>query len=342
MRIAAFTGGRSTSSARFRVRQLIAPLRHESVEMVEFIAKFSSWPPRNRWLRPLWLPATTAQRVPGIINSHRYDLTLLQREMVSTLITLERITKRPRIMDVDDAVWLNPRGDNFKRLLKICDAGICGNSFLAEYVSTVIKNILVMPTLVDTERFQPATAEAINHARPVIGWSGLHAGSKYLFAIERPLKVVLEKYPDAVLRVVSDRPLVFSKLPKRRVQFIRWSPEVSVEVGSLQEMTVGLMPIDDSLWSRGKCSYKMLLYMACGVPVVVSPFGMNAEVLEKGQVGFGAKSDDEWVDAISALIDDSTLRTALGDKARSVVLDHYSISSQLPYLADFIRKVKNG
>lgn len=340
IRVAAFTGGRTMSSARFRIRQLIAPLSWESIDVAENAALFSSWPPRSRWLRPIWFLATLGQRLPAVVRSHQYDLTILQREMVSTYVTLEGLTRCPRVMDVDDAVWLHERGAFFKRLLRKCEAAICGNDFLAAYVSTVIPNILVLPTLVDTMRFQPDNAMQARNSRPIIGWSGLHAGSKYLLTIERPLKLLLEKYPDVVLRIVSDRPVHFSILPKRQIQFVKWSPEI--EVGSLQDITMGLMPIDDSLWSRGKCSYKMLLYMACGIPVVVSPYGMNREVLSQSEVGYGAQSDDEWVDAMSALIDDSSLRMAFGKNARSVVLDNYSITSQLPRLVNFLKRLSNA
>lgn len=339
MRIAAFTGGRTISSARFRVRQLIKPLSHQSIRVTEFPAAFSSWPPRNRWMRPLWFPATILERIPAVIRSHSFDLTILQREMVSTFNTLEGFTGGPRVMDVDDAVWLHPRGANFQRILKLCDAAICGNSFLSDYVSKTVSNIIEVPTLVDTERFQPIIGTTRGEERPIIGWSGLHAGSKYLLAIERPLKIVLEKYPDAILRIVSDRRPEFNELPPDRIQFVRWSSDYSIEVGTMQNLTVGLMPIDDSLWSRGKCSYKMLLYMACGIPVVVSPFGMNADVLSKADVGFGAKTDDEWVDAISALIESWTLNKSLGENARSVVCDNYSIASQLPNLTKFLKGI---
>jgi len=342
MRVLAFTGGHTISSARYRVRQLIGPLSKEAIVVTEYIAKYSSWPPPCKWIRPFWFLLTLAQRLPGIVTSRSYDLTILQREMVSTFVTLEGFTRRPRVIDIDDAVWLHQRGHNFKHLLRMCDAAVCGNTFLADHVSQVTPEVLVLPTLVDSMRFKPAHDMKETKSRPIIGWSGLHSGSKYLLAIEKPLKIVLEKYPDALLRIVSDKAPDLSAIPKHRMQFVRWSPEDSVEVGSLQDMTVGLMPIDDTLWSRGKCSYKMLLYMACGIPVVVSPYGMNSEVLSKGMVGFGAKSDDQWVEAISALIENSSLGQTLGANGRSVVLEHYSISSQLPLFVNFLRKVRNG
>lgn len=340
IRVAAFTGGSTMSSARFRIRQLVDPLRHAAIDVTEYIARFSSWPPASRWIRPIWFPVTLGQRLPAILGSYRHDLTILQREMASTFVTLEGLTKSPRVMDVDDAVWLHPRGIFFKKILAKCEAAICGNNFLASYVSTFIPKILVLPTLVDTLRFKPPNTLPVSGSRPIIGWSGLHVGSRYLLTIEKPLMRLLERYPDAILRIVSDRRIEFSIIPNDRIQFIKWSPEV--EVKTLQKITIGLMPIDDSPWSRGKCSYKMLLYMACGIPVVVSPYGMNRDVLSKGEVGYGPKSEDEWFDAMSTLIDNSALRSTFGNNARSVVVDYYSINSQIHQLVEFLVDISNG
>src|SRR3954470_5821606 len=117
MRVAAFTGGRKISSARFRVRQYLPGLREHGIDVHEFIARFGSWPPRSAAIRPLWLGATLAQRLPAVLQSHSYDAVLLQRELVSTLVTLERLTKSPRILDLDDAVWLNRDNGFLARLI---------------------------------------------------------------------------------------------------------------------------------------------------------------------------------------------------------------------------------
>src|SRR5215831_2933661 len=106
IRVAAFTGSRTISSPRFRVRQYIPHLRQQEIYVTEHIARFGSWPPDKKAYRPLWFPVTVLDRVPSVVRSYQYDLTLLQREMVSTLVTLERFTRRPRVLDVDDAVWL--------------------------------------------------------------------------------------------------------------------------------------------------------------------------------------------------------------------------------------------
>jgi len=158
----------------------------------------------------------------------------------------------------------------------------------------------------------------------------------YLHAIEQPLGEVLRRNPRATLRVVCDRPPDLPSL-RGRVAFVRWSPEV--EVRSIQDMTVGLMPLDDSVAARGKCSLKMLLYMACGVPVVVSPIGANRDVLSRGEVGFGALSADDWVDALDLILRAPERAREIGARGRAVVEEHFSVQALAPRLATLLRGV---
>ena len=278
------------------------------------------------------MPATVVDRIPGVMKSHRNDVTLLQREMVSTLLTLERFTHRPRVLDVDDAVWLNGRAErNFPALVKMCDGVICGNDFIAENVRRWNSEIFVLPTAVDTDLFRPITKPA----KQIIGWSGLAFNLKFLLGIEPALAAVLDKHKNAVLRVVSSIKPVFRLLDDSRVEYIPWSFEN--EVKTIQEMSIGLMPIDDDAWGRGKCSYKMLLYMSCGLPVVVSPVGMNNEVLSKGTVGFGPRSVSEWADSLSWLLENQEKGNAMGMAGRKVVEDYYSLRLLAPQFAGYLR-----
>jgi glycosyltransferase involved in cell wall biosynthesis len=322
-RVAAFTGSKAIPSRRFRVLQYVTSLEKMGITIDEYVSRFGSWPPANKLLRPFWLVGTVLDRIIPVAKSNKYDLTLLQRELVSTLLTLERFTRRPRVLDVDDAVWLkNSRSrKNFMALVKICDGVICGNNFLAENISQWNNNIIVLPTAVDTDRFHPACNKPSH--KKIIGWSGLSSGAKYLLSIEKNLYQILRNRQDAVLRVVSDTKPEFQWLDDSMIEFIPWSP--SNEVRTIQEMSVGLMPLDDTLWSRGKCSYKMLLYMSCGVPVVVSPYGMNGEVLSLGHVGFSAKSSSEWIEGISYLLDNPDQARIMGLMGRQTVEANFSL-----------------
>jgi glycosyltransferase involved in cell wall biosynthesis len=121
------------------------------------------------------------------------------------------------------------------------------------------------------------------------------------------------------------------KVPSSRVDWVKWTERG--EVTAIQSMDIGIMPLDDTTWTRGKCSYKMLQYMACGLPVVVSPVGMNAEVLSLGECGYGARTESQWVEGLVGLIEDWDLRQRLGAVGRRVVESNFSIQAVVPKLA---------
>lgn len=335
IRVAAFTGG-EYSSPRFRVKQYIPHLRGYGIQVTEYLARFGSWPPVKKIWRPFWLPATIINRIPGVLRSYQHDITLLNREMVSTLVTLEGFTRRPRVLDVDDAVWLAPRASRtFPILAKMCDGIVCGNEFIAETVQKWNKSTFVLPTAVDTNQFRPSGISSGARSKQIIGWSGVFSNLKYLYSIEDALAAVMAKRKDVVLRVVSGIKPTFRRLDKSRVEYIPWSPQNDAQ--TIREMSIGLMPIEDSLWGRGKCSYKMLLYMSCGLPVVVSPVGMNNEVLSRGNVGFGPRSESEWIECLSWLLDNPEEGRKMGLAGRKIVEEHYSLPLLCPRLARHLR-----
>ena len=338
LRVAALTGGTGIPSARFRVRQLIAPLAREDILMKEMPAALSAYPPASKALRPLWLAGSLCARLPQVLSTHRYDAVLLQRELLSTLYTLERFTGRPRIFDVDDAIWLHPRGAFAGRLAAACDAVICGNAYLADYFSRFNKDVSVIPTAVDTAVYVPAPAR--RPQAPTVGWVGTSSNFRYLYQIEPALKVFLERVPDARLRIMADSAPTLRRLPADRVTFHQWSP--AAEVALIQELTVGIMPLEDTEWARGKCSFKMLSYLSCAVPVVVSPVGMNKEVLAHGACGYGADSVEAWIEALETLCRDADMARAYGERGRAIVEQHYSLDAVVPRVAGVIRDVIHG
>ena len=134
---------------------------------------------------------------------------------------------------------------------------------------------------------------------------------------------VFQHCRQAKLLIVADRPPQFKSLPASRVLFERWTP--SRELAAFAHMSIGLMPLADNAWCNGKCSYKMLCYMAAGLPVVVTAAGMNREVLGLGEVGLSAGCEQEWVDAFATLLEDADLRRRMGDAGRAVVEQHFSL-----------------
>ncbi|MBI1920105.1 MAG: glycosyltransferase [Geobacter sp.] len=337
IRVAAYTPGRHTPSARFRVRQYLPFFKKAGIEVHEYVPREGTYPPSERLKRPLWAVKSILERIPAVVRSHEYDVTLLQREMFSSHITLEPFTKRPRILDVDDAIWDNRRGAFAESLARMCDAVICGNAFLAEQFRKWNSRVYIVPTAVDTKRFRPSLA---SKEKQIIGWSGSSSGFHYLYGIEKALATVLTKFPSVILRIIADAAPRFAQIPSERWEFVRWAPEI--EVQAIQGMTIGIMPLDNSIKARGKCSFKMLCYMACGVPVVVSPVGMNVELLAKGDIGYAASSTEEWVDGIALLVEDPVTAKRKGQTGRRICIEHYDVHLVASRIAKIIDEVACG
>lgn len=339
--VLAFTQGRTIPSTRFRLEALVGPLATNGVRLRLAHPPVGSYPPRSRLLRPAWGAAALAGRLPGVLRSRagRPKVVLLQREMVSTFATLERLTGRPRVLDVDDAIFLYRKGKAAAAIAQSCDLVLCGNAYLQDWFRQHCAWTEILPTAVDPSRYCPP-ADPPDSAAPVIGWTGSSSGFPFLSSIEPALARVLSLRPAARLRVVADRPPTLPLLPKDRVDYVRWSP--SAEVPALQGMSVGLMPLPDTPWTRGKCGLKMLLYLSCGVPAVASPVGMNRDVIAAGPGAIGATSEDEWVDAILGLLDSPEQARAAGLDGRRLVEQKYGVDRVAADAARFLRQVAGG
>lgn len=341
LRVTAITGGRNDPSARFRIEQMIAPLREERLDVIWKPAPVSSYAPATMIMRPAWFLATVVARIPSVIDSWRSSVTWLGREMVATVCTLEPFLKRPVVLDVDDAIWLPRGGHGIRRLVRHVDLVFAGNDFIADWFRAVGLPVEVVPTAVDVTRFRPSTPPVPGQKKEiVIGWTGTSSNHEALLDIAGALNTVMRARPQTRLLIVSDARPRLDELPSGRVDFVRWSPVN--EVNTIQSMDVGLMPLGDTDWARGKCSYKMLLYMACGLPVVVSPVGMNANVLEMGSIGYGAVGAADWEDALIALVDSEEERLAMGQTAREVTTQYFSIEIVAELLAQGLRRAANA
>lgn len=331
--VAALTGGVKTPSARFRIRQYINRLAHHGIcveEHIPFFQKSCGWPS----------PFKTAARIPALFRSRNADLIWLNKELVQGYPTFERLLKRPRVLDADDAIWLSrPLG----RLAGKCiaaqmDAVIAGNLYLADYFEKFCSQVHVVPTGIDLNRYLLRDPESTAMSgKFVIGWTGLARNYDQLDAIALPLKSFLNAHSDAELMLVSNRPWKTPVIDPNRIRYIPWSPDI--EVTAIHSMSVGIMPLEDTKWTRGKCSFKMLQYMAAGVPVIVSPVGMNRDVLAKGRIGFSANSNDQWYQTLELLYKDCSLQIELGREGRSVIEQFYDADKIAEQLAGIFKSL---
>jgi glycosyltransferase involved in cell wall biosynthesis len=331
-KVTALTGSKHDPSSRFRIRQFIKPLRALGVEVTEY------WPLISRYkIEPLpWLVA--AMRVPGLAASRFSDITWLGRELISGRCSFERLAGKKRLFDVDDAIWLSAGSDFSAEIVSSCDGVIAGNRFLAEHYEQLGAKVWLVPTSVDTELWRPRT-RAID-GRWTIGWSGSWANLQFLYPIEDALADFLAQNPDSRLLIVCDRRPLFKKLPADSWEFVPWS--IENEIGLVQQMHAGLMPLADSELARGKCGFKMLSYMSCAIPVVVNAVGVNSEILRQDEVGFAASAPEEWFAALTSLHNDRALGLRLGAAGRSVVQEHYSVIKSAELLAEIFRSVVDG
>jgi hypothetical protein len=322
MRVAAYTGGVAVPSARARVRQYIDPLDRLGITVREYPLPWGNILPRQRGLRPLWMALTATARTATLACSWKADVTWISRQLLPAFAPLQALAKRPMILDVDDAVWLNTGGHRAQALARASDLVVCGNSFLADQFSRWNRNVTIIPTAVNTSWYRPRRPRE-NASALVLGWTGTSGNFPFLYSIEGALVRVLQHCSRATLLVVADRPPQFKHLPESRVEFERWTPRT--ELAAFAHMSIGLMPLADTAWCNGKCSYKMLCYMAAGLPVVVTAAGMNREVLAMGDVGFSADCEQQWVDALTALLSDADLRQRMGAAGRAVVEERFSL-----------------
>lgn len=332
VRCAFLTQGPLIPSSRFRVEQYQPLLKDLGIDPLVLHSRFGAYPPSTRFLRPIWGVAALLDGYSRVSAANACDVVLLQRELLSTVFSAERYLKRPFVFDVDDAIFLNARRQSIQKIASSAKSIIVGNTYLADYFSQ-FGEVVIIPTSVDCEYFSPGNA---NQLELVLGWSGSSSGLKYLYDIETALSVVMERYPFVCLKVVSNQPPQFKCLPKSRVYFEQWSQPR--EVDALREFSIGLMPLLDTPWERGKCSFKMLTYMSVGKPVVVSPVGMNLELLKMAHLGFGASYHDEWVEALCILIEDETLRLTLGKNGRETAVRFFDTRMQARRLSEVLIK----
>lgn len=332
IKVTALTASKIDPSSRFRIRQFVRALGNLGVEVSEYT------PIINRYkIEPLpWLAMAT--RIPGLVASRFSDVTWLGRELVSGRYSLERWAGKKRVFDVDDAIWLPYESDFSEKIVQHCDGVIAGNNFLAKHYEKLGAKVWMVPTAVDTDIWKPPAGSAKNEW--TIGWIGSWANLKFLYEIEEVLAVFLAEHSEARLLVVCDRKPSFTKLPGKSWRYEQWS--VENEVGLVQQMDLGLMPLDDSETARAKCGFKMLSYMSVGIPVVVSPVGVNKEILALDQVGLAASSPNDWYEALERLSNNHQLGQQMGAAGRRVVQEHYSVIANAPKLVDIFHEVAEG
>lgn len=333
--VAALTGRVNSPASRVRIRQYIGRLAADGIEVQDHIPVFATG-------CGLPSPFKMAARLPGLWRSRPADLVWIIRTLVQGYECFERFLHRPRLMDVDDAIWLNrPFGRwTVPDVARHMDAITVGNNYLADYFHKYCRAVYVVPTCIDLSRYHLRDESAGEPDKFVIGWTGLSSNYRYLEAIEPVLARFLQDHGRATVSLLANKPWQSREIPPDRLTFTAWTAHN--EAQALHDYSVGIMPLGDDRWTRGKCSFKMLQYMAVGLPVIVSPVGMNKEVLEQGEIGLGPTTPQGWYEALEALYHDWDLQRRLGAQGRHVVETYYSAEVAAGQLARIIRRTVGG
>jgi glycosyltransferase involved in cell wall biosynthesis len=285
------------------------------------------------------------RRIGALLQVRRFDVVIVEKELFPFLPAfaerLLRVLGVPYVVDYDDALFhrydlhssklvRGVLGRKIDAVMRHAAVVVAGNDYLAERARQAgARRVELIPTVVDTHRYQPRQAPP--NETPVIGWIGTPNTSRYL----QPLLPVFEAL-QARMRVrvvaVGARSEDFAGTP---VETLPWSEETEVE--SIQQFDIGIMPLPDSPWERGKCGYKLIQCMACGVPVVASPVGVNTVIVNSGKNGLLAR-DDEWDEHLTTLLQDPELRRFFGAQGRKDVENWYSLEVQAPRLLNAIRE----
>jgi glycosyltransferase involved in cell wall biosynthesis len=279
--------------------------------------------PLNR-PRPLYVPIAALSRLSQLRDLRADDVVIFQRPMTELpTVALERLAARGRktIFDFDDAIF-ERRGarPKFERLVGLVDKVVAGNRHLATAAAAPDKTV-VIPTAVDTRRF---TAQAPRPARGrdvVVGWTGLSGNYRQLAHAAPGIARALRR-TGARFLAISDRPPPRA-LAALGAEYLRWRPETEAE--DLSQIDIGVMPLPDGPYERGKCAFKLLQYMALARPGLASPVGANLDVVTHGVDGFLPGDDDAWDAQLTELIADPALRQEIGQRARARVEAAYSL-----------------
>lgn len=296
----------------------------------------------------------TLRRVGDLGAARRYDAVVVGREaMLWGPPLVEQVLaarlRRPVVFDFDDAVfvpyvspthgrlatWLKNPGKT-ERIVRLSRHVIAGNEYLAEYARRRQRPVTVLPTAVDVEAYAAAPGSTPGDP-PVIGWVGTHSTAPYLELIAPALQELARRRRFRFRVVGAGKEIVIPGVP---VESRDWSLER--EIADFRSMDIGVYPIRDDEWARGKCAFKAIQFMAAGVPCVSSPVGMTAEVVSHGRNGFLARDTAEWVERLGALLDDGELRSRLGAAGRDTVRERYSTRVHAPRLAAVLERVCAG
>lgn len=301
------------------------------------------------WLKAYHFLISAFKRLLDLASTKSHDLVFIQREafpfgppVFEWLVT--KVLRKPIIYDFDDAIFLKTKSkynslvqflknpQKVPKIIQMSSHVIVGNKYLQEYALEFNRNVSIIPTPVDTGEFRPGV-KGREKSNIVLGWIGSHSTAPYLLPLKEVFQRLKRSHSNLIIKLVGAESIA-DQLPV--AQCLKW--KLRDELSDLLSFDIGIMPLPDNAWTRGKCGLKILQYMAVGIPVVSSPVGVNKEIIKNGVTGFWAASDEEWFGRLQVLMENPELRRTIGLRARATVETFYSVKASLPIFAKILRQ----
>lgn len=352
-----------SAATRFRLAQFIEPLQRSGIDftIAPFLtgAQFEQMYLANGMAgKVLGLAGSVMRRISQLANARKYDLLFVQREAMFFgpgifELLYQRIGRLPMVLDLDDATYVRYVSPSYGRLgsaLKFfgktdnlidhAELVICGNRFIADHVEKRGAKQVVIPTIVDTDVFKPIEKE---NEVPVVGWVGTHSTFQFIERLFPVLADLAQKHRFELKIVGSGKAGL--GIDGLEIENLPWKLER--EVSDFQSLDIGLYPLNakgslDPAWLAGKSGFKAIQYMAVGIPFVMSPIGVCAEIGESGRTHFNAETEQDWYNCLDNLLSDRELGKQMGGMGRQFSEEHYGLARHAHMLADALRSVIAG
>lgn len=333
-RVVFFLQGQTVPAARFRGFVVAGALERAGIECelrVPYPSVYGDTRLGFPWsrLRPLFRPMSAVNQLGNLRGLRSTDVIYFQRPMVEFPISIiERAAARGRrsVFDFDDAIFLGlGYGRKIKNIVSFVDHVVTGNRYLAD-VAAVPEKTTVIPTVVDTDRFKFHETRDRRGKDVVIGWTGLRGNYPQLLTALPALRRAIERTGAQLLLISNGEPP--RELLDLGARYLPWN--AATEVDDLAQIDIGLMPLPDTPFTRGKCAFKLIQYMAIGRPAVASPVGANCEVVTHGVDSYLPETLEGWEEHLVQLVEDPDLRTRVGAAGRARIEGAYSLSAVLP------------
>ena len=289
------------------------------------------------------------RRIGALLKARKCDLLVIEYELLPYFPALFELLLNwlgvRYVVDYDDALFhqydrhSNPLVRRLLRnkiavVMRHAELVIAGNTYLADYaIRAGAARVEIIPTVIDLERYLLPVSKSNDNDEFTIGWIGSPSTARYLQSIAPALAEVCRE-GKAKLRLIGSGPV---DLPGIDIEVLPWSDESEVDL--IHSFDIGIMPLPDEPWARGKCGFKLIQYMACGLPVIASPVGVNSEIVEHGVNGSLASTQKEWHEAFAALMATAELRQKMGVAGRKKTAEQYCLQVTAPKLVSLLQHV---